>query len=1693
MQIQFWRKDLKYHSTKKSIFTISLILTLLLIISAIGIFQFQAETPVQAVSKAVLSNLEMPNGYSIKIEKINESFLLSQKIEKISLNKNNKTILSISNLSINKSLFDYLDYLLFHNPLNININMQNLDINVSEPLDDLLEALSGIKIKDNTIAIQSKLEKSDAESTNNKLNILDLLNTIIQQKNIDLSHLLSPSIMVNSYNVNIEKGNIKYFDDTTTLNTNINNLNFELAQKGILNSLNLNLIDVTFNNDNNNYITDDLFITYSDNIIELSSSKIALNFQDNVAKIDQIVLKYDLQQIGQLSSDINKITYNNKLLELTVNNLKTKLTTNFKDFSLLLTPSNTYLSNGDNYIAFEAANFGLSRVNDKLSFFYKNEGETSLLFNDNLIDIFDSDLTLNSKDNFSNVKIQSIKYNKNDLTTQADNFNMTIDCISDDTNLLTDNELDITKLNIENLQKTFTQINVEVNSDIFLSNSRNTIKSSIASIFEIQDNFQNLTATVSSDNIQFDNLNKLITADINLQGPLRFAEDNIQNIEANISYSDDIFIKAVGQIENNFSNNSIKTTVLFDDFNPNDFSSYINANIPSLMNYISDETSLMGTVSFNGNLPLSKNDIVTGDINSSVLINQAKFLDSNYDIGFNFDTKIKNKILDINQLSLSIFNLRLAFDGEYNLITKSILGSFDLENIEKNEKLVEIDFKDDALYSTGFILKTATMPNFSVVGTFKNMFKSNYKIESVVNLPSDIIDLNIDLDIKNLIFKAMSTKGLALDVVIKDDIYINLDFDNFKVIDLDNSIFNGKFDFKFRNRDIWSFNINNFDFSLAQERFNFIFNGKVNQNSINLDRIDYFNSAYTPKYTGAINYNGPKYLTLFKNKFKDHYSFNFYFGDESSQIVEGSIFNNSKISNIYFDVNDLNISRYFNTKEEVLLDARVLGTTDFDSNTNIKGKIDFNETGIISTEVSDILEKNLQINTVNNASNVSLFNRVVSFIPFINLPNTEKIITPQFKLLEEFSQISFSSNLKIQNNNLILENLDLDLGNFSFNNTLINLNVENFDLALKSNLEFIKSSVITNQKSKVDVDFYLNFQKFIETLQKQFSVADINYNSVVTIFNKLLEYRNFDYSLLNNINGHLYLENFDLFKDTIEFEKLFDNILGQEIIIPNIYLDYVTFNKELLITSEHILANVNFENKKANIEINKTLGLAGDFIIDYKDKVDIFATNLDIPISILEKILYVKIVTLYGENLTGEVLIKDLFEVPSFYGELHSKSFKLKTLYTKENEIEAPNISVILNKDKIYTNKAKVRFFDIENNETINCYASIQVSFSNMIFQNFSVEVESPNYIPVYLPLGNMNLTIDAKGKNYFSFSTDGKTSYLNGDVVVKDAVIRSGVELPPWIISRQEKNGDFKISTAENNSFYYPFLDNPILSIVLAKNQNFELKFDSLSKTYSSKGAIDILQGEIFYFQKNFYINNGTFSLKINPLTKLLEPIISLEATLRELDLNGEPLDIKLNVNNNSLEKLSPIFTSIPAKDNKEIMAILGQSFSSSNTNDTNSVASIAIAATSVFSSLGFIETGGVGTLNKTIAKSLNLDFFSLKSNIVENIILETFIEDPRYSSFSPLARYLNNTTVFMGKYLTPNSKFQIMINLLASNDENATSFLSSDLALDFEMSYEIESELAKFSFFTNPTQLSILEILDTIGFSVTKTIHFR
>ena len=56
----------------------------------------------------------------------------------------------------------------------------------------------------------------------------------------------------------------------------------------------------------------------------------------------------------------------------------------------------------------------------------------------------------------------------------------------------------------------------------------------------------------------------------------------------------------------------------------------------------------------------------------------------------------------------------------------------------------------------------------------------------------------------------------------------------------------------------------------------------------------------------------------------------------------------------------------------------------------------------------------------------------------------------------------------------------------------------------------------------------------------------------------------------------------------------------------------------------------------------------------------------------------------------------------------------------------------------------------------------------------------------------------------------------------------------------------------------------------------------------------------------------------------------------------------------------------------------------------------------------------------------------------------------------------------------------------------KSAGHFLAKDLILDTEISLDWDTPMGTLSVFTQPQELSVFDILDTIGFSVTKQIQY-
>lgn len=390
----------------------------------------------------------------------------------------------------------------------------------------------------------------------------------------------------------------------------------------------------------------------------------------------------------------------------------------------------------------------------------------------------------------------------------------------------------------------------------------------------------------------------------------------------------------------------------------------------------------------------------------------------------------------------------------------------------------------------------------------------------------------------------------------------------------------------------------------------------------------------------------------------------------------------------------------------------------------------------------------------------------------------------------------------------------------------------------------------------------------------------------------------------------------------------------------------------------------------------------------------------------------------------------------------------------------------------------------------------------SMLSWDVNVYVEDGNWVGIRLPMAsnNTDLWADVTGHVYVGSHTEGVVD-LTGDVKASNVTLSIGMEpMPEWMLEATgETTADISILLTENARFLFPLGADPILRADVAENQRLRVVVER-NGDMDITGSLDIRSGEFFYFQKNFYITEGNIGFRSGLMSQGgFDPVINLRARLRDFDSDGNDVDIYLILRNATLDNISPSFESSPSKPISEIMQILGQSILPTSVYgdlSVSSMVSLVTASMDILTRLGIVNTRSSNTtLESAIRNSLSLDTFSLHSNILENLIFDTVAyasSNISTDALSPMARYLNGTTLYLGKYLSPELYLEGMIHLAANPDqtERSHTFLADDLNLDIEISLEWDNPLAVFTFFIQPVNLTLYDVMDSFGFGVSKRI---
>jgi hypothetical protein len=319
-----------------------------------------------------------------------------------------------------------------------------------------------------------------------------------------------------------------------------------------------------------------------------------------------------------------------------------------------------------------------------------------------------------------------------------------------------------------------------------------------------------------------------------------------------------------------------------------------------------------------------------------------------------------------------------------------------------------------------------------------------------------------------------------------------------------------------------------------------------------------------------------------------------------------------------------------------------------------------------------------------------------------------------------------------------------------------------------------------------------------------------------------------------------------------------------------------------------------------------------------------------------------------------------------------------------------------------------------------------------------NIAVEEANAVPFAFDIMGIIASGDAFGELVLAQS-DG-VFQVSGDLTAENSeVTLNGDELEA--AQNQPMDVDFPsivnitVRTGSKVEFLWPTAAFPLIHAYSDQGVSLSIQSDTVTGRFALEGDVRLRSGEIFYFERSFYIREGL--LRFNENEVRFEPHISARAEARDISDEGA-VTISMIIDNAPLWSFNPRFESNPPLSQMAIFELLGQTMMGSG--DEGGSSGRLAGLSSLTDMVAQIQ--GVRRLERGLRNLLHLDMFSLRTQFVQNFLFQlpmfqSWVQDREPSGYEPLesssrpGNLFDNTTVFIGKYLTKDLFVQLMLSL--------------------------------------------------------------
>jgi len=661
----------------------------------------------------------------------------------------------------------------------------------------------------------------------------------------------------------------------------------------------------------------------------------------------------------------------------------------------------------------------------------------------------------------------------------------------------------------------------------------------------------------------------------------------------------------------------------------------------------------------------------------------------------------------------------------------------------------------------------------------------------------------------------------------------------------------------------------------------------------------------------------------------------------------------------------------------------------------------------VQASVSEMhVERFLKVNypVIASAEAVISWDSIDSFNSKINLSSLRTRING--------NAINTSVNVNFSNDELFVSNLKFDFAQLKTNLSELKFNITEGAVNARANINGVVLEKEVEGNIKIDADF-VKINSWLDLKQ------------ILKDFNGKLSFENFTYG---NINNEEFKIDYSINNGAVTVKGGPRDMIRLE--MDNDGMFFLGLSAPMFIRGNVIGT---YKNGMVDAKTNY-------FYLDMPTLFNIFSAQNDFLIT--------------GGYVTGKADITGPFWSPEFHGTARAESLRFRAPNFVTEDIRVAPVDVLAEGYEMTFGPAAI--LSGSGSGTVNGW----FYFENWAPVNIGLNVSIPRETPV--PYGVNIVGFIAKGiaagKFNMAISFTNKLMELKGDIFTNEADLSFNMDELTANTEKEDVENDFntvvdlKLTAGSKVEFIWP-TSNPILRATPELGTVIYVTADTQTSQYSLNGNIKIRSGELYYFDRSFFIRQGSMTLKENE--SKFEPRISARAEIRDRSDTG-PVTITMVIENQPLFSFEPRFEASPGMTQLEIYSILGQNFNNIEGEENPELAqrflwsSGADIATQLLASSDVIgQIVQLRQFERLIRNFMRMDVFSVRTRFFQNALVTMGMgmglgqntgQDitERNIRSTKAGNYLDNTTVFIGKYIGQDMFFQGMLTMKYDENDN-------------------------------------------------------